>query len=630
MGRERRATPLAGGGMVKSMWSRWQVLLALVCLCGMGSVTVQGPRQVAAARLPQASPVVTRLVQVQTEDGVRLDGALYTPDAPQQRTVGVVVLHGVGGRFYGEFERFFAPALAAAGYPALAINMRSHDAGYADSRFPDSRLDVRAALDYLAAQGVERVFLVGHSLGSITAAYYAAVADDPRVVAVGLYSAIDDLPLIQRDYQQGAADYDAWVARTRALVAQGEGDTMLLAPAGITGAPRPMTAATWLSWRGPDAETAPVRYAGQIRVPLLLAWGEDDWTDGPAGRRHFREDAAAIYAAAVAAPTRVMREMPGDHYYAGHEGELVAFTLDWLHGQGLDASQPAAPQTPEPYRTELVYLPAADGSVLEGAWYTPREQPQSVAVLTLHGTGGNFYSGPAGFLGPGLAARGYPVLALNRRDHDAGFAQSTFEGGLADVGAGVDFLAAQGYDRVVLAGHSLGTTFASAYVPQTNDARIVGLVLSGTLADLPARTQEFIPPDDYAATESWAEQAVAAGRGRELRLIPYYTGGQLLTSARAFLSYRVAGSLAVPREQVQDVALPLLIVHDSNDLVARREFSEEVAASALLAPTVTQVELRDPTPRDPNAGHSHVGLETETITTIGAWLDAQIGPRRAQ
>lgn len=597
-------------------------VLALVCLFSAGAGSFAAAGRLDAAPGPQATPVVTQLVRVQTADGVPLDGALYTPDAAERRGVGVLLLHGVGGRFYGQFERFLGKDLAAAGYQTLAINMRSHDQGYVRSRFPDSAQDVRAALDLLAAQGSSQVFLVGHSLGTITAAYYAGLADDPRVVALGLYSPIDDLPYIQREYQQGPADYDAWVDRTRDLVARGDGDTMVLAPGGITGAPRRMTAGTWLSWRGPDAETVPVRWIRNVRVPLLLAYGENDWTDGPAGRRHFREDSEAIYEAATAAPSRVMREIPGDHYYTGHEDELLAFTLGWLREHGLDASRPTARPAPGPVRTDLVFFAAADGTGLEGALYTPRGTPSPVAVLTTHGTGGNFYSGPAGFLGAGLAERGYTVLALNRRDHDEGFAQSDFPGGLSDVRAGVDFLAAQGYDRVVVAGHSLGTTFASAYVPQTGDARVVGLVLSGTLSDLPARTQEFVPPDDYAQTRAWAEAMVAAGRSRELRLIPFYTGEPLLTSAGAFLSYRVSGSLAVPREQIRSVALPILIVHDSNDLVARRDFSEEVAASALAAPEVRLIELLDPTPRDPNAGHMHLGLEAETIATVADWLDA--------
>jgi hypothetical protein len=84
----------------------------------------------------------------------------------------------------------------------------------------------------------------------------------------------------------------------------------------------------------------------------------------------------------------------------------------------------------------------------------------------------------------------------------------------------------------------------------------------------------------------------------------------------------VPGSLAVPREQIRMIALPTLIVHDSNDLVARWDFSEAVAANAIAAPEVTLIELTDPTPRDPNAGHMHVGLEAETVATVGDWLDA--------
>ncbi|HZU04679.1 MAG TPA: alpha/beta fold hydrolase [Chloroflexota bacterium] len=611
---------------------RWQRRLLASTLGVLGAVMVglaAGTPPGDAAPGRQAAPVVTELVKVPTEDGVVLDGALYTPDTPERRTTAALIIHGIYGNFYGAVPTFLGRGLAAAGYPTLALNLRSHDHHYIHSVFPDTAKDIRAGIDYLIEQGARQVYLAGHSLGTVSTPYYVATADDPRVAALGLYAPLDDLPSIQRHYQLGPEEYDRWVAQARELVARGEGDTVLLAPMGIRGDLRRLSAATFLSWRGPEAETVPVRWLPQVRVPLLVVYGEDDWVRGPAGQRHFREHAQAVYAAATAAPQRAVRETPGDHFFTGHEEAVVRLTVDWLAELGLDASQPAARPAPGPYTTELVFFASDDGTPLQGALYLPRGAAQPVAVIVLHGTEGNFYSSVPGFLAPGLAARGYPTLALNRRDHDDGFARSDFEGGLRDVRAAVDFLAARGYPRVVLAGHSLGSTFASAYVPQTGDARVVALVLLGALADLPARTQEFVPPEEYARTWAWAAEQVAAGRDWELTFIPFYTGGQLLTSARAFLSYRVPGSLAVPREQIRGVALPLLLVHDSNDTVARLEFSQEIAANALAAPRVDLVELVDPVPRSPNAGHAHVGLEAETITAVADWLDAHVGAAAA-
>jgi pimeloyl-ACP methyl ester carboxylesterase len=97
----------------------------------------------------------------------------------------------------------------------------------------------------------------------------------------------------------------------------------------------------------------------------------------------------------------------------------------------------------------------------------------------------------------------------------------------------------------------------------------------------------------------------------------------LPTSARAFLSYCVAGSLAVPREQIQSVTVPLLIVHGSNDAITPLEFSQDVAANAVVAPSVELVKLQDRVKRDAKAGHNSVGLEAETTAAVAAWLANQ-------
>src|SRR5215207_1188028 len=125
------------------------------------------------------------LLTLETADGWWLDGALYP--AEQAAGPAVLLLHGKTQNFYSGPGRFLPPALVAAGYTCLTLNMRCHDLGYTRDDLPyanidqlaaDSQcqlaggawehlesghLDLGAGVDYLRGRGYARVALVGHS-----------------------------------------------------------------------------------------------------------------------------------------------------------------------------------------------------------------------------------------------------------------------------------------------------------------------------------------------------------------------------------------------------------------------------------------------------------------------------------
>jgi pimeloyl-ACP methyl ester carboxylesterase len=269
-------------------------------------------------------------VHVRTADGVLLDGALYTPPSPQPAAVAVLVVHGVFGNYGDPVLAFLGRGLAAAGYPVLALNLRSHDEHYATSLFPDTARDIRAGIDYLASQGAQQIYLAAHSLGTLSVPYYVATTGDCRVAGLGLYAPLDDLPTVQRDYLSGREAYSRLVTAAQALVAQGDGRDEIPVPVGPNADVRLLSADTFLSWRGPDAQTVPIRWLPQIDRPLLIVYGEDDWITGPERRRPFREPAEALYDAATAAAARDVREAPGEHSFIGGEAAVVRLTVDWL------------------------------------------------------------------------------------------------------------------------------------------------------------------------------------------------------------------------------------------------------------------------------------------------------------
>src|SRR5260370_34686329 len=136
------------------------------------------------------------LVNVETNDGVRLDGYLRTPtvdSASIARAVDVVICHhGVGSNFYvPSFFDKMGDALVATGTAILRVSNRGHDQAYhlqqrrlgaAYELIHDCRQDFSAWLDFATARGFRRIALWGHSLGAVKTIYFLSVAPDPRVV----------------------------------------------------------------------------------------------------------------------------------------------------------------------------------------------------------------------------------------------------------------------------------------------------------------------------------------------------------------------------------------------------------------------------------------------------------------
>jgi len=119
-------------------------------------------------------------ITVTTADGVALP-AWWMPAAGA--TKAIVFVHGHGGS-RNEGLRF-APALHAAGYHLLALELRRNHGQYASMGYHE-RKDVRAAVDWVLQQkGVQGVALMGFSMGAATS--ILAMAEDPRIRA-GLFS----------------------------------------------------------------------------------------------------------------------------------------------------------------------------------------------------------------------------------------------------------------------------------------------------------------------------------------------------------------------------------------------------------------------------------------------------------
>ena len=275
---------------------------------------------------------------------------------------------------------------------------------------------------------------------------------------------------------------------------------------------------------------------------------------------------------------------------------------------------------------QLIGIRTEDGITLDGAAWAPSGGGAQTGIALFPGTGAEFYTPWLSWVAPRLAEAGYPVVALNRRDHGSYFGFHKLEPAALDHRYAVDFLAERGAQKIVLGGHSYGTVTAPYYVMKTGDSRVAGFLLYAALGDLRqasvAITGGQAAYDRIVAT---APARIAAGQGLESFLIPPMAEGSLpiVHTHETFLDKRGPESKAVPADLIRQVGdRPLLAVRDPADPMP----ATMPPAQALLEaanPNLTYALLDDirAGKMDP-AAHNFTGQEEAVLKITLDWLSA--------
>jgi pimeloyl-ACP methyl ester carboxylesterase len=239
-------------------------------------------------------------------------------------------------------------------------------------------------------------------------------------------------------------------------------------------------------------------------------------------------------------------------------------------------------------RTELISI-ATDTLPLDGAFYLP-DTAASGAVMLLHGNTMNFYVGAPRFLPPMLTRLGFACLAFNRRGHDIlsirdsraaeGAAFQLTREGIEDNNYAARWLAERGFSRPVVIGHSNGGMLAVKHVsdhPET--PAMVLLSAHGGGRDGLQRTSRagMLAADHLDEITAQARTLVAAGRGRELMLVP---GWWYVISAESFLDRMT--EMPDVLELASTIRCPTLFIRgdeESPDTYPAERFKERASGS---------------------------------------------------
>jgi fermentation-respiration switch protein FrsA (DUF1100 family) len=131
------------------------------------------------------------VVQVLTDDGLALRAWWHPPRAPRARTL--VYFHGNAGHIGYRADKV-RPYLDA-GYGVLLLAYRGFSGNAGQPSEDGLYLDARAAIEYVASQGVthDEIVLYGESLGSGVAVQMAIEHDVGAVVLEAPYSSIAEV-----------------------------------------------------------------------------------------------------------------------------------------------------------------------------------------------------------------------------------------------------------------------------------------------------------------------------------------------------------------------------------------------------------------------------------------------------
>ena len=192
----------------------------------------------------------------------------------------MLCIHGSGRAFYTPATANMANDLRNQGYAALTLNTRGHDTVWVDRQtgvaegnayeiLDTGRQDLRAGIDYLASLGYQRIGIIGHSMGAVKVAYYAAVEDDPRVAAVIPVSPVR-LSCSYYLESEDAEEFRGNLETADRMEAEGRALDLFYVDFPIK---EMFSAAAYLDKHGPLERYNIIQHAPKITVPLFVLSG---------------------------------------------------------------------------------------------------------------------------------------------------------------------------------------------------------------------------------------------------------------------------------------------------------------------------------------------------------------------
>lgn len=224
--------------------------------------------------------------------------------APPTSEIGVVVMHGKGGR-PGKFVDELASAFEREGFQVANLEMPWSGRRHYDVDMNGGAEEITRALEAMRAKGARKVFVAGHSQGGLFAVYYGGVRSVDGLVLIAPGGQVDADVFVSALGQS--------VAKAKQMLAEGRGNERadFLDYEGSRGTNTiTTTAAIYLSWFDPNgAHTSRAYRSVKAGTPVLYVAPTRDY---PPLQRSKRQNFEAL----PAHPQTRLYEPDSDHMNA--------------------------------------------------------------------------------------------------------------------------------------------------------------------------------------------------------------------------------------------------------------------------------------------------------------------------
>lgn len=218
--------------------------------------------------------------------GLRLNANLELAAGKKLADGAILITHGSLAHNGMEAIAYIQNLLKDKGYNTLAINLSlglDNRHGMYDCkvthrhRNADAAEEIGVWVEWLKKQGVKRVTVMGHSRGGAQTALYAAERGDAAVNAVVLLAPATQEnnadPRYREIFNRPLAPV---LTRAQELVREGRGGTVLERTSLLTCADAPVTAASFVSYYGPQARVDSPSLIRKIERPVLVVVAGND------------------------------------------------------------------------------------------------------------------------------------------------------------------------------------------------------------------------------------------------------------------------------------------------------------------------------------------------------------------
>lgn len=219
-------------------------------------------------------------------NGITLNANLELVDGKSIADGAIVITHGGLSHRESETILYLQSLLKEKGYNTLAINLSlgiDNRRGAYDCkvthrhRYTDAANEIDAWVAWLKTRGAKRLAVLGHSRGGAQTAVYAAEHADLLVKAVVLLAPATRANSSAADYKRrGGKSLKPMLAKASMLVKGGKGDAVLTKATLLTCGETSATAASFVSYYGPDPRLDTPHLLPTIKLPTLVVVAGND------------------------------------------------------------------------------------------------------------------------------------------------------------------------------------------------------------------------------------------------------------------------------------------------------------------------------------------------------------------